>query len=44
MSETREACTQRRYEVSKKDLPISCPMPDMPAWNLRQLNIILNLN
>ncbi|AFI83485.1 zinc-finger domain-containing protein [Methylophaga nitratireducenticrescens] len=33
MSETKQACTQRRYEVSKKDLPISCPMPDMPAWN-----------
>jgi len=27
MSEIKQACTQRRYEVTKKDLPISCPMP-----------------
>ncbi|MCX4188410.1 zinc-finger domain-containing protein [Methylophaga sp. OBS4] len=33
MTEQRSACTEQRYEVSRKDLPLSCPMPDMPAWN-----------
>lgn len=33
MSEIKPACTQRRYEVTQNDLPISCPMPYMPAWN-----------
>jgi uncharacterized Zn-finger protein len=33
MSEIKQACTERRYEVTRKDLPLSCPMPDMPAWN-----------
>ncbi len=33
MAEQRPACTEQRYEVTHKDLPLSCPMPDMPAWN-----------
>ena len=24
---------QRQYEVSKKDLPLHCPMPGMSLWN-----------
>lgn len=24
---------QRRYEVTKKDLPLHCPMPGMSLWN-----------
>jgi len=24
---------KRKYEVSKKDLPLHCPTPDMSAWN-----------
>ncbi len=24
--------TQRTYEVSRADLPLSCPMPGMPVW------------
>ncbi len=25
--------TQTRYEVGAEDLPLSCPMPQMPLWN-----------
>lgn len=28
-----EACAQRIYEVTRKDLPLACPMPDMYVWN-----------
>ncbi|HEX9585471.1 MAG TPA: zinc-finger domain-containing protein [Gammaproteobacteria bacterium] len=24
---------ENRYEVSRKDLPLSCPMPGMYLWN-----------
>jgi uncharacterized Zn-finger protein len=24
---------QKTYEVSRADLPVSCPMPDMTLWN-----------
>ncbi|NIA27263.1 MAG: zinc-finger domain-containing protein [Desulfobulbaceae bacterium] len=27
------ANSQHRYQVWKKDLPLSCPMPDMYLWN-----------
>ena len=27
------ACSEQRYEVSRQDLPLSCPMPDMASWN-----------
>lgn len=27
------ACTKKQYLVSLKDLPVSCPMPDMEIWN-----------
>jgi uncharacterized Zn-finger protein len=33
MTEDKVACTERRYEVAKKDLPLSCPMPAMAGWN-----------
>lgn len=23
----------KRYEISKKDLPLHCPMPSMSLWN-----------
>lgn len=29
----RPACSEQRYEVMPEDLPLSCPMPDMPVWN-----------
>lgn len=28
-----QACTQQVYQVSKSDLPISCPTDDMILWN-----------
>ncbi len=28
-----EACTKRRYEVTRADLPLSCPMSDMRVWD-----------
>lgn len=27
------ANAQHRYQVSRKDLPLSCPMPGMYLWN-----------
>jgi len=33
MTDNKIACTERRYEVSKKDLPLSCPMSSMAGWN-----------
>lgn len=31
--EKKQANSARRYEVTKADLPLSCPMPDMQLWN-----------
>ena len=28
-----EACTKRRYEVTRADLPLSCPMKKMRVWD-----------
>lgn len=33
MSAAAPANAQSRYEVTRADLPLSCPMPDMTAWN-----------
>lgn len=32
-TDTRAANTESVYHVHKKDLPLACPMPDMPVWN-----------
>lgn len=29
----QRACTMRRYDVTKSDLPLSCPMPNMRIWD-----------
>ena len=29
----KTACTQKIYEVTEKDLPLSCPMPDMRLFD-----------
>ncbi len=29
----RQANSSNRYEVSPDDLPLCCPMSDMPLWN-----------
>lgn len=31
--ESAPANTERRYEVSRGDLPLSCPTPAMALWN-----------
>ena len=28
-----QANTQQRYEISRDDIPLSCPMPGMYLWN-----------
>ncbi len=30
---TAPANAQQRYEVSRADLPLSCPLPSMALWN-----------
>jgi len=30
---TEQACQKRHYVVTKNDLPLSCPLPDMTIWN-----------
>jgi uncharacterized Zn-finger protein len=30
---TKMPNTQKTYEVSRADLPVSCPLPDMMLWN-----------
>jgi uncharacterized Zn-finger protein len=27
------ACEKKQYHISKKDLPLSCPMREMTLWN-----------
>ena len=29
----RPANAEQRYEVRRSDLPLACPMPDMPLWS-----------
>lgn len=29
----KPASSEKRYEVTPQDLPLSCPMPDMTLWN-----------
>ncbi len=31
--ELKPSCTDDIYEIRWKDLPLSCPMPDMKLWN-----------
>ena len=33
MAQPLRVNTQRQIEVSQKDLPLHCPMPDMQLWN-----------
>lgn len=33
MSQQKQACASRHYEVTKADLPLCCPMPDMRVWD-----------
>ncbi len=33
MAKKERACVLRRYDVTRADLPLSCPMPDMRLWD-----------
>ncbi len=33
MSAAAQANAQTRYDVTRADLPLSCPMPGMTEWN-----------
>lgn len=33
MSNEHQGCTKRHYEVTHKDLPLCCPMPDQRLWD-----------
>lgn len=30
---TQQANAQRRYEVTRAQLPLACPLPEMALWN-----------
>lgn len=30
---TGQSNTQKRYEISRADLPLHCPLPDSSLWN-----------
>ncbi|OGT45409.1 MAG: hypothetical protein A3E83_00265 [Gammaproteobacteria bacterium RIFCSPHIGHO2_12_FULL_41_20] len=32
-SNSQQACTQHRYEVTAADLPLSCPLQSMRVWD-----------
>jgi len=32
-SQLKQANAENLYEVTAKDLPLACPMPDMTLWN-----------
>lgn len=31
--DAKQANTKKCYEITSKDLPLSCPMPDMRLWD-----------
>ena len=33
MNDAAKSNVQTRYEVTRKDLPLHCPMPDSTLWN-----------
>lgn len=33
MSVKKQACRAMSYQVTKVDLPLSCPMPEQELWN-----------
>lgn len=33
MSANKPACTVRHYEISERDLPLSCPLPQDRLWD-----------
>ena len=33
MTQEQQGCTSLHYEVTQKDLPLCCPMPQMRLWD-----------
>lgn len=33
MANKERACVLRRYNITRADLPLSCPMPNMRLWD-----------
>ena len=33
MIDEKQGCTSVRYEVTQKDLPLCCPMPNQRLWD-----------
>lgn len=33
MSNSKQACTRKRYDISHDQLPLSCPLPDQRLWD-----------
>lgn len=33
MTSKKQACTAIHYEITKNDLPLSCPLPSMRLWD-----------
>jgi uncharacterized Zn-finger protein len=33
MSESKQACTRKRYEVRQNQLPLCCPLPEQRLWD-----------
>ncbi|MCC5795803.1 MAG: zinc-finger domain-containing protein [Methylophaga sp.] len=33
MTESTQACSERSYQITEPDLPLSCPLPSMAVWN-----------
>lgn len=33
MEKNNQACTERRYEITSADLPLSCPPRDKRVWD-----------
>ena len=32
-SQEKQGCTKRKYTVTRSQLPLCCPMPDMRVWD-----------
>lgn len=33
MKTKNTACSEKKYQVSRRELPLSCPTPEMSVWN-----------
>lgn len=33
MKDKESACAEKVYKITTEDLPLSCPMKNMPLWN-----------